>query len=115
MRRSPGEGWKVHQTKDGRYRTGFTDPSGRRRHISAKTAKEARAKRDKALRDAQLGVIAPPHRQTVGAFLEAWINDSIAPHLATRTTIQSATLALPSPLSERRLHRDPTRHRDQPE
>lgn len=85
MRRSPGEGWKVHQTKDGRYRTGFTDPSGRRRHISAKTAKEARAKRDKALRDAQLGVIAPPHRQTVGAFLEAWINDSIAPHLAPRT------------------------------
>lgn len=85
MRRSPGEGWTVTRRKDGRYSTGFTDPSGKRRHIYARTAREARQKRDQAIREAQQGVIAPPLRQTVGTFCTHWLNDVIAQTLAPRT------------------------------
>lgn len=84
MRREAGEGWKVRQVKDG-YRTGYTDPSGKRRHFRAKTATEARRKRDKAIAESKQGITAPAHRQTVGMFLTAWINDAIAPSLAPRT------------------------------
>lgn len=83
-RRSPGEGWAVIRDRHG-YRTGFTDPSGKRRHIRAKTAREARAKRDAGIQEAKLGVIAPAHRQTVAAFLHQWIEHSVAPNLSPRT------------------------------
>lgn len=83
-RRSPGEGWTIRKHKDG-YRTGYTDPSGKRRHIYAATAKEAKRLRDKAIADSQIGIIAPPHRSTVGAFMVAWVDDVAAHRLAPRT------------------------------
>lgn len=83
-RRSPGEGWTIRKHATG-YRTGYTDPSGKRRHIYAPTAREARQKRDAAIRDSQLGIIAPPHRTTTGGFLLAWVNDVAAHRLAPRT------------------------------
>lgn len=83
-RRAAGEGWAVIRDRYG-YRTGFTDPSGKRRHFRATTAKEARAKRDTALREAQHGVIAPAHRQTVAMFLRQWVTNSVAPRLSART------------------------------
>ena len=83
-RRSPGEGWAIKAYRGG-YRTGYTDPSGKRRHVYARTAKEAKKLRDDAIRDAQIGIIAPPHRTTTGAYLRAWVDDVAAHRLAPRT------------------------------
>lgn len=83
-RRSPGEGWNIKPYRGG-YRTGYTDPSGRRRHIYARTAREARELRDKGVQDSRRGVIAPAHRSTTGEFLTAWVDDVAAHRLAPRT------------------------------
>lgn len=75
-RRGRGEG-SICQRPDGRWIArvdlGFVDGKRRRKAIYGRTRREVADKLPKVLRDVQQGAALPDERQTVGQFLERWL------------------------------------------
>jgi integrase len=86
-RRGNGEG-TIRQRADGRWEAQLSLPGGKRKSVYGKTKKEARDK----LRDAQKrvddGINLGAPRQTVGEFLERWLEDVVRPQCAPKTYYQ---------------------------
>ncbi len=85
-----GEGSVFRRGLDGRWVceivTGW-GPDGRKRVLrhSAKTKREVTEWRTARLAERQTGTLAEPTRQTVGSFLERWLEDSVKTGVAPRT------------------------------
>lgn len=82
-RRGDGEG-SIYQTKDGRWRAEVSlgyKPGGMpiRKVIYGRTRVDVADALKKALRDQQLGINVKPERQTVEAFLNAWLENTAKP------------------------------------
>ena len=90
-RRGNGEG-TIRQRNDGRWEAQLSLPAGKRRSVYGKTKKEARDN----LRDAQKqindGIDLAAPRQTVGEFLERWLEDVVRPQCAPKTYYQDRDL-----------------------
>lgn len=84
-RRGNDEG-TVFQRKDGRWVAAVSGVDGRGRvYRYGKTRAEAAAKLTKALKAVQDGLPIPGERQTVGQYLEAWLEDSAKPTIRPAT------------------------------
>lgn len=84
-RRGHGEGTR-HRRSDGRWEWRITMPDGRRRSFYGKTEREARDKKNRALREAETGYV-PDARLTVGAYLARWLVE-VAPERVRPTTLR---------------------------
>lgn len=84
MRRGDGEGSIRRRTPD-LFEARYVDADHRRRSIYGPTRKDVASKLAAALRDRQLGVIAPSDRQTVAVFLDRWLADVAVGRLRPRT------------------------------
>jgi integrase len=73
--RERGAGDRPWRMPDGRWRSRFVDDLGKRRSVYARSPKDAAAKRDEALRNRHLGTLIGGPVQTVGQFLDRWLND----------------------------------------
>lgn len=88
-KRGHGEG-SIYRRKDGRWVgeifLGF-DQSGKKKVLRfyGKTREEVQNELIKALRDRQLGVLGEPARQTVGQFLQDWLENSVKGSVRPRT------------------------------
>jgi integrase len=86
-KRANGEG-TVYQRKDGRWVATITVENGTRKYLYYATQKEA----VKAIREANnlkdQGVILASKDQTVGFFLETWLQDTAQPRIRARTYIR---------------------------
>lgn len=85
MSRGHGEGSKKKRS-DGRWEWSITMPDGRRRSFYGKTEKEARKKKNDAVRDYEAGLRAAGERLTVATYLTAWLTDT-APMRVRHTTL----------------------------
>src|SRR5262249_32588970 len=79
-----GEG-SIRHRADGRYEARISLPDGSRRSIFGKTHKEVVEKKIAALNDVRSGLPLPDKRQTLGGFLDRWLDDSVRPKVAPRT------------------------------
>lgn len=79
-RRGHGEG-SIHLRDDGRWCAsidlGYRNGRRRRKHIYGKTRKEVAEKLKVALRDQQRGVLNAGEDQTIGEFLDAWLEQNV--------------------------------------
>lgn len=78
----------ARKNKDGkitRYLGAYHTPDGKRRTVSAKTKTECREKLRQAMSDADKGIVFDTKGQTIGAFLERWLEDVVRPNKAHRT------------------------------
>lgn len=68
-------------TEDGRWRVcvhlGYGKGKRIRRYLSGKTRGEVAEKLKELLRSQQLGLAVNPDRQTVGRFLDEWLDQSV--------------------------------------
>lgn len=83
-KRGNNEG-SIGQRKDGRWYARATLTDGRRVGHYAKTRQEAAAWLAEALRDAGRGLPVTGGAETVGAFLDRWLEESVRPRLRRRT------------------------------
>ncbi len=83
-RRAKGEG-HIRRRKDGRWEARITLADGRRRSYFGKTRAEVAQKLREALSKRDSGLPLPFERETLGAFLDAWLRDVAAPRLRPRT------------------------------
>lgn len=83
-RRANGEG-SVYQRKDGKWVASVTLANGKRKVVYGKTQKEVVEAKQKLLRDAAKGMVQFTVDQTVGTFLDAWLEDTIKPNLRYKT------------------------------
>jgi integrase len=89
-RSANGEGTIFKRSRDDRWVAEITagwDADGRRKFLrhSAKTRKEVADWRAARLAERQAGLLRAPTRQTVGGFLEAWLEDWAKTAVAPRT------------------------------
>lgn len=71
VRRGHGEGSR-HKRSDGRWEWRVTLPNGQRRSFYGKTEKEARDKKNRALREAEAGIVTDA-KLTLAAYLSRWL------------------------------------------
>ena len=71
VRRGHGEGSR-HRRADGRWEWRITLPDGTRRSFYGKTEREAREKKNQAIREAEAGIVTDA-KLTVGAYLARWL------------------------------------------
>src|SRR4051812_1061999 len=94
-RRGHGEG-SIYQGNDGRWRAvvdlGWQNGKRHRQYLSGNTRKEVQEKLKVALREQQQGVAPAPQRQTVGQFLETWLQDVRGPKLEPSTYTRYAVI-----------------------
>jgi integrase len=83
-RRANGEG-SVYQRKDGKWLASVTLANGKRKVVYGKTQKEAVEAKQKLLQEAAKGMALFTVDQTVGTFLDAWLEDTIKPNLRDKT------------------------------
>ncbi|MBI4491737.1 MAG: site-specific integrase [Chloroflexi bacterium] len=87
-RRGHGEG-SIHQREDGRWVAvvdqGWKDGKRQRKYLYGETRREVSEKLKAALHDQAAGLPLPSERQTVGQFLERWLEDSAKPNVRPRT------------------------------
>lgn len=83
-RRGHGEG-SISQRADGLWMARVSLPNGKRKALYGKTRKEAQDKLRAALRDLDAGLDLSAGRQTVGQFLERWLEDVAKPGLRPKT------------------------------
>lgn len=83
-RRANGEG-SVYQRKDGRWVASVTLANGKRKVVYGKTQKEVVEAKQKLLQDAAKGMVQFTVDQTVGTFLDAWLEDTVKPNLRYKT------------------------------
>ena len=85
-RRLPGEGSIFKRSSDGRWVGKLTHPrTGKRIVIYGQSAEEARAKLQRAHEKARANLPVIPDRQTVGQFLDRWLEESVKPSVRPRT------------------------------
>src|SRR5262249_5478648 len=73
-KRANGEG-SIRRHHDGRYEARLTLADGTRKSYMAKTRTEAARRLAEALRDPDKGLLVVPERQTVGQYLDTWLQD----------------------------------------
>ena len=83
-KRGNNEG-SIYKRSDGRWAAALSLPGGKRRTLYGKTRQEVAGKLTAATRDRDTGIPATPQRQTVGQFLQRWIEESVRPTLRPRT------------------------------
>jgi integrase len=83
-RRGHGEG-TIKQRADGRWEARVTLPEGGRKSLYGKTRKEVQDKLRVTLKDVDAGIDVQAAGQSVGAFLDRWLADVVAPTLAPKT------------------------------
>lgn len=87
-RRSQHKG-SLYQRADGRWAAavnlGWQNGRRQRKYLYATTRREVQEKLTKVLRDQQLGLPVAPERQTVGQFLDRWLEDSAKPSVRPKT------------------------------
>jgi len=87
-KRSNGEG-SITQRKDGLYMARYTVevPTGekKRKTLYAKTRKKAAEQLTKAMADRDSGLVFDAENQSVGEFLERWVNASVRDTVRQRT------------------------------
>jgi integrase len=79
-----GEG-SIRLRADGRYEARISMPDGSRRSIFGRSHKDVVGKKVAALNDVRVGLPLPDKRQTLGAFLDNWLEDSVRPKVAAST------------------------------
>lgn len=77
-RRGHNEG-SIRQRSDGKWEARLSLPNGKRKSLYAKTRREAQDKLKAALRDLDNGLDLSIRRQTVGQFLDRWLEDVVKP------------------------------------
>src|SRR5260370_40980799 len=75
-RRGHGEG-SITRRKDGRYQAAITLENHKRKYFYGETRKEVQDKLNKALYEQKQGTLATGPQQTLGAYLERWIEQVI--------------------------------------
>ena len=89
-RRGRAEG-SIYQRSDGRWTAvvslGYRRGKRIRRHVYGVTRRAVQDKLTRILRDQQDGIEPPPAKQTVGAFLNEWLETTAKPRLRPRTFI----------------------------
>jgi integrase len=83
-RRGHGEG-TITQRRDGRWEARISLPGGKRRALYGKTRGAVRDKLTAALRDVQQGLPLVGERQTVGQFLDNWLQHVVRDGVRPRT------------------------------
>ena len=87
-RRANGEG-SIYQRKDGKWVASVTLANGKRKVVYGKTKKEVVEAKQKLLQDAAKeaaqGMMQFTVEQTVGMFLDAWLEDTVKPNLRYKT------------------------------
>jgi integrase len=86
-RRANGEG-TLKQRSDGRWEAQLSLPDGKRKSVYGKTRKEVRDALNLARKKLNDGVDLGAPRQTVGVFLERWLEDVVRPQCAPKTYYQ---------------------------
>jgi integrase len=90
-RRGHGEG-SIKQRADGLWEARVSLEGGKRRSFYGKTRKEAQDKLRVALRDLDAGLDLSAGRQTVGQFLDHWLEDVVKPTVRPKTHYSYAQL-----------------------
>ncbi len=90
-RRGHGEG-SIKQRADGLWEARVSLEGGKRKSLYGKTRREAQDKLRAALRDADAGLDIGTARQTVGQFLNSWLEDVIKPAKAPKTVATYADI-----------------------
>jgi len=80
-KRGNGEGSLYQRASDGRWLAVYVAPDGKRRTMVAATRQEASKRLTAALKAREDGTLITAKRQTVGAFLDAWLRDSVKPRV----------------------------------
>ena len=83
-RRGNTEG-RIYKRQDGRWAAALSLPGGKPRTLYGKTRQKVAGKLAAAIRDRDTGLPVTPQRQTVGQFLQKWIEDSVGPTVRPRT------------------------------
>ena len=83
-RRGHGEG-SIKQRADGLWEARVSLEGGKRKSFYGKTRKEAQDKLRAALRDVDAGLDLSVGRQTVGQFLDRWLEDAVKPRVRPKT------------------------------
>ncbi len=83
-RRGNSEG-NLRKRADGRWEARISLPGGKRKSLFAKTRREAGQRLLQAQRAIAEGLPASGERQTIGAFLEAWLRDSAVHKVRPKT------------------------------
>lgn len=83
-KRGNGEG-SIYQRKDGLWTAQVTLEDGRRKYIYGKTRAEVAAKLPSVLRDVHPGLAVPTGRQSLGQFLDQWLEDAVRQKNANKT------------------------------
>jgi len=84
----PAKGDGISKRKDGRYVGRYTvnTPNGpKRKYIYGRKYKEVERKLNEARGNAARGIVFDAQRQTVGQWLERWLEDVVKPGKAQRT------------------------------
>lgn len=90
-RRGHNEG-SIKQRADGLWEARISLPAGKRRSYYGKTRREAQDKLRAALRDLDIGLDLSAGRQTVGQFLDRWLDDVVRPNRAAKTAATYADI-----------------------
>ena len=83
-KRGQGEG-SFRVRPDGRHEVRFTLPDGTRMSAYGKTRAEVRLKMKEAVEKAAKGIDLRAEKQTLGAYLDAWLEDVVRPRLRPST------------------------------
>ena len=75
-RRGHGEG-SIMRRKDGRYQGAITLENHKRKYFYGKTRKEVQDKLNMALYEQKQGIVATGPQQTLGAYLQRWLEQVV--------------------------------------
>src|ERR1700732_1845417 len=76
VRKGHGEG-SITRRKDGRYQGAITLENHKRKYFYGETRKEVQDKLNKALYEQKQGSLATGPQQTLGAYLERWLEQVV--------------------------------------
>src|SRR5215207_11639502 len=82
----------IRQRPDGTWEARVSLPGGKRKSFYGKTRKEVQDKLRGALRDLDAGLDLSAGRQTVGQFLDRWLEDVVKPTVRPKTHYSYAQL-----------------------
>lgn len=95
-RRGNNEG-SIYKRKDGRWAAtinfGWQDGKYKRKTFYGKTRQEVQEKLTEALHTFQQGLPITTERQTIGHFIERWLEDSVKPSVRPKTYASYAQIA----------------------
>src|SRR5690348_16915977 len=91
-KRAAREGSIYQRKSDHRWVAAITVPGNGQQFLYAKTEQEARKKLREALRKQEDGLPVTVKRQSVGKFLELWLEDAVKPSVRARTCASYAQM-----------------------